>query len=391
MRGPALLCLAILATLNCNTDALPPTAIQSTLDNLLQTMGTANASYPSNVLIVYAADGADDIEQLAQTIGDGASSVGAQVRVVEVSVVNYKRDVYEWAHAVVLGSGVFNGNPSPKILQFVNSFDFEDRLTNKVAGAFATGGAAAGGLEQVLASINRALKTFGLVSIGGSNWKNADGTGIITDPSQVCTNDTWLARDQGIRTAQMAYNLNIPQGGLAPPNPGVTMVLNSVADSMGKARFSDETKLKCTCESYCRGWTAAIGCGICLPSAFSIPPEADGDRMCVHPGPLGNGLLCRVDQNTMKMTGESCCGVGGPCELPNASDPNLVKDGLWPGACCADSGNTGHGNCGNCAGGSPLSDRFPLLNDTRTYAAIRRYYDYKTGSCMTGDAPVNMN
>ena len=30
---------------------------------------------------------------------------------------NYKRDVAEWADAVILGSGVYNQNPAPQMLQ----------------------------------------------------------------------------------------------------------------------------------------------------------------------------------------------------------------------------------------------------------------------------------
>merc|ERR1711939_1053396 len=107
--------------------------------------------------------------------------------------------------------------------------------------------------------------------------------------------------------------------------------------------------------------------------------------MCVHPGPLGTGLLCRMNQTTLEPTGQSCCGEGGPCQLPT-EEPQLYKcvnnqcqktvsggvpldtcnkacsvstsvmpdhgatdSSGWPGACCAG------GNCSNCPGGSPLS------------------------------------
>ena len=76
--------------------------------------------------------------------------------------------------------------------------------------------------------------------------------------------------------------------------------------------------------------------------------------MCNHPGPTGIGVLCRMDQATSEVTGVSCCGAGGPCELP---DPSMVDlddgSGQWPGACCHG------GDCGNCPGGSPISDYDP--------------------------------
>jgi len=302
------------------------------------------------------------------------------------SAANYKRDVWEWADGIALGSGVLNGNPSPRMLSFLNSFDFQDSLTSKVGGAFAIGGSATAGLESVIESMNRGLRTFGVITTGGSNWRNAAGTGgvVCNCPDPLDNNTLGLARDQGTRIAQLAASVKAaPPGDLPPPNAGVTKVLNSVAESLGKARWTNDTRLHCTCEAYCRGWTAAVGCGTCLPSAFSFP---GGDKMCVHPGPLGTGLLCRFNQTTLEPTGQSCCGVGGPCQLPTSDteppgpqDPN--DKSLWPGACCAG------GKCGNCPGGSPIADRFPQLNDTRTARTNRRYFDYASMQCRDGVAP----
>jgi flavorubredoxin len=78
----------------------------------------------AKVLIVYASDQYNQIKRVADAIGEGARSEGARVKVVEVSSANYKRDVFGWADGVVLGSGVFNGNAAPRMLEFINSFDF---------------------------------------------------------------------------------------------------------------------------------------------------------------------------------------------------------------------------------------------------------------------------
>jgi len=255
-------------------------------------------------------------------------------------------------------------------------------------GSFAVGAGANGGLEATIASMNRGLKTFGVVIVGGRSWRNAAGTGaVLTSNNSIGDKDLSLAKDQGMRIAQVAASLKeAPAGKLPPPNTGVTQVLNSVAVSLGRSRWTNDTRLHCTCEAYCRGWTAAPGCGTCLPSAFSFP---GGDSMCVHPGPLGTGLLCRMNQTTLQPTGQSCCGEGGPCQLPtpesapwSPSSTAQDKSEGWPGSCCAG------GKCGNCPGGSPLSDRFPLLNDTRTYAANRRYFDYAAMQCKDGTPPT---
>lgn len=353
-------------------------------ENCICALPLTSADAGVNILVIYALDVDDTIKLLADAVAEGATLGGANVRSVEVSAANYKRDVFEWADGISLGSGVLNGNPSPRMLSFLNSFDFQDSLSSKVGGSFAVGGSPSAGLEGVIDSMNRGLRTFGVVTSGGTNWRNAAGTaGVLCNCPEPLDNKTLaLARDQGVRITQLAASLKAapPGGGMQPPNSGVTSVLNSVAVSLGKARWSNDTRLHCTCEAYCRGWTAAVGCGTCLPSAFSFP---GGDKMCVHPGPLGTGLLCRFNQTTLEPTGQSCCGVGGPCQLPTsdteppgAQDPN--DKSLWPGACCAGS------KCGNCAGGSPDSDRFPQLNDTRTASTNRRYFDYPSMQCRDG-------
>jgi len=61
---------------------------------------------------------------VAKEISKGATAEGCLVRTLEVSGANYKRDVWEFADAVVIGSGVYNGNAHPTVLEFINSFDF---------------------------------------------------------------------------------------------------------------------------------------------------------------------------------------------------------------------------------------------------------------------------
>merc|ERR1712070_1290310 len=103
---------------------------------------------------------------------------------MEVQQANYKRDVFEWADAVVLGSGVYNGNPSPSMLSFINSFDFMDDLSSMVGGSFATASGPAAGLELVIGSMERGLKMFGMVTVGGTHWQNSEGTGVVTTDHQ---------------------------------------------------------------------------------------------------------------------------------------------------------------------------------------------------------------
>jgi len=181
--------------------------------------GVCGAFRKPNVLIVYADDAFDQTKQVAEQVANGSQSAGANTRILKVEMANYKHDVYEWADAVVLGSGVYNGNAAPSLLAFVNSFDFHDRLLNMVGGSFATGGSAVSGLEPVLQQLSRSLRTFGMVTVGGTSWRNAHGTGAVTSYNKPISNDCPCfeqARDQGRRTAQLAATLMES----APPSPG---------------------------------------------------------------------------------------------------------------------------------------------------------------------------
>ena len=132
-----------------------------------------------NLLVVYDHDAADHTKSLAEALAVGctADAVGCVSRVLPVESANYARDVSQWADAVALGSGVYNGNAAPALLSFVNSWDVEDaRLGSLLGASFATGAAAAAGLQPVLEELNRALLTFGVMLVGGGSWQNGEGT-----------------------------------------------------------------------------------------------------------------------------------------------------------------------------------------------------------------------
>jgi len=182
-----------------------------------QMWSLARGEDSTNVLIVYAPDPAGQVKQLATAVADGAASASANVKLLMVQQANYERDVFQWADAVVLGSGVYNGNAAPEILEFINSFDFENILTSKVGSVFATAGSAAAGLQGTLGEMSRGMSMFGMVIVGGSSWQNACGTGIVTNGSQsIADADVALANDQGTRVADLA---NIIRSKKPTPSP----------------------------------------------------------------------------------------------------------------------------------------------------------------------------
>jgi hypothetical protein len=117
--------------------------------------------------------------------------------------------------------------------------------------------------------------------------------------------------------------------------------------------------VNCSCSDYCQGNCFAFGCALCDPSAFSFP---GGESLCLAPGPLGCGLLCRVDHATRLVTEHACCNVNGPqCYLPANS-------------CCSDGG------CSTCPAPPPprpdelpSDEIYPMLNSSRTRCRRRKF------------------
>lgn len=160
------------------------------------------------VLIVYENDMKNSTGQLAAAVKSGAEVKGATVMSKEVQYANYKRDVAEWADCVVLGSGVYNENASPRLLEFINTFDFNDDLTNKIGGSFATGGQAGAGVQMAVEQLSRGLRSFGMITVGGSSWKNAEGTSAIVNSTGILSAvDLASGASQGSRIATVAKAL----------------------------------------------------------------------------------------------------------------------------------------------------------------------------------------
>jgi hypothetical protein len=135
---------------------------------------------------------------------------------------------------------------------------------------------------------------------------------------------------------------------------------------------SPAAAVNCSCAEYCSGSCFALQCGVCPLDTWSFP---GGQSLCYHAGPLGAGLLCRVDEATGKVTQHACCNKNGPaCFLP-------------PNSCCSE------GDCSTCGsakaarrgGGLPSSTSLPVnklyppLNSTATRAPRRKFVN---NTCM---------
>jgi hypothetical protein len=137
--------------------------------------------------------------------------------------------------------------------------------------------------------------------------------------------------------------------GDVPPEIEIALLrqkLLEAATIISQAELGPRQKpVQCSCEGYCMGTCFAPLCLPCPAGTWSFP---GGEQSCVNPFPLGQGLLCDIDNTSGRAGDQACCRVDGPsCQLP-------------PDSCCAS------GDCGSCPPYPIPVQVFPPLN--RTFA-----------------------
>lgn len=133
---------------------------------------------PTILIAYYSVSG--NTQAMAEAVAIGAESVkGIKVAVKPIGKVSQK-DLLE-ANAIILGSPVYNANPPPPILEFINSWPFDHRpLKDKIGAVFVTGGGFSIGEEAVMFSMIRAMMIHGMVIVGGDDLEASFGASAIT-------------------------------------------------------------------------------------------------------------------------------------------------------------------------------------------------------------------
>ena len=132
------------------------------------------------ILITYFSQ-SGNTQQMAEAVARGANSVDS-VEVLLLAIEDVKVEDLLQAKGIILGSPVYNGNPAPPVLEFINSWPFEGRpLKDKIGAAFSTGGGISIGEEGVMLSILKSMLIHGLLVMGGEEVEAAFGASAITD------------------------------------------------------------------------------------------------------------------------------------------------------------------------------------------------------------------
>ena len=141
------------------------------------------------VLIVYAGQTTNgSTATLASYIKTGADSVNGVTSLIKTANHTTKDDVLN-SDAIILGSGDYNGNPEPDMINFIDNklgagmTSSMVKLQTMPFGVFATSGGYSTGAQEVLNSMARSLMTFGCVYVGGSTWYSGQGIAGMTEKS----------------------------------------------------------------------------------------------------------------------------------------------------------------------------------------------------------------
>jgi len=131
------------------------------------------------VLVVYHSE-TGNTEQLAQSVAEGARTIEG-VEVILKSVDEVMADQLIDADAIIVGSPVYNANVTPDISKFIASWPFDGQpLKDKIGAAFVTAGGISAGEEIVQMNILQSMLVFGMIVVGGPDWKQPFGASAVT-------------------------------------------------------------------------------------------------------------------------------------------------------------------------------------------------------------------
>ncbi|WP_297337145.1 flavodoxin family protein [Algoriphagus sp.] len=162
-----------------------------------------------HILVAYFSQ-SGSTQKMAEEIANGIASEDQIALLKPIDEVN-SEDLLN-AQAIIVGSPVYNGNPAPELLAFLNSWPFEGRLLkDKIGAAFCSGGGISLGEEAVLHSIHRAMLIHGMLILGGNEVESAFGASAITDEGPFEGVDPLFlekAKGLGIRVAQWVKKIH---------------------------------------------------------------------------------------------------------------------------------------------------------------------------------------
>jgi len=134
----------------------------------------------TRVLIVYYSQ-QGRTRAMAEAVAEGARSVSStEVKLLKVSQAR-NSDILE-ADAIIVGSPVYNANVAPPVQSFINRWPFRGKpLRDKIGAAFTSAGGISAGEELVQLNILHSMLVFGMIVVGGPDWRTAFGASAVVE------------------------------------------------------------------------------------------------------------------------------------------------------------------------------------------------------------------
>ncbi len=168
-----------------------------------------------NILVSYYSK-TGHTKTLANSVAEGANIEGiTMVKLLPVEGV-ITEDLL-WADAIIVGSPVHNANIAAPVMEFIALWPFEgEPLKNKIGAAFVTAGGISAGEELAQMNIIQSMLIFGMIVVGGPDWKQPFGASAIVGekPFQpmaegdISPDFMEKGRKLGLRVAQVALLIN---------------------------------------------------------------------------------------------------------------------------------------------------------------------------------------
>lgn len=149
---------------------------------------------------------------LAEAVSKGVLSVKGVTLVIKSVAETTEQDLMD-ADAIIVGSPVYNANPAPEVLAFIQQWPFQNTpLINKIGAVFVTGGGISSGEELAQVNLLHSMMIFGMILVGGNSWDAAFGASAITgeEPFTGPINDQFLKKGEslGKRVAESVLRWN---------------------------------------------------------------------------------------------------------------------------------------------------------------------------------------
>lgn len=143
-------------------------------------MSASPAQERPSVLIVYYSQ-SGHTRSMAEAVARGARLVN-NVNVKLLTVTETTTEDLLKSDAVIVGSPVYNANVAPEIVSFMARWPFDGSpMRDKIGAAFVTGGGISAGEELTQVNMLHSMMVFGMIVVGGEDWKSAFGASAITD------------------------------------------------------------------------------------------------------------------------------------------------------------------------------------------------------------------